>query len=148
MATDAPTLPKSLGRQLNFAAGRMNALCQHVLEPHGLSLPQWVVLSCLWRDGELAVGTLADLIGTGLPATSRIVDRMAERGLVSRRRDEADGRVTLVDVTGAGRRLDHLADLHEEINAVLLEGFTAKERDLAFALLARMERNAAAALKR
>lgn len=147
METIIPTTPESIGRQLNFTTGRMNALCQHVLKPYGLSLPQWVVLSCLWRDGELTIGTLSELVGTGFPATSRIIERMAERGLVSRRRDAADGRSTRVSVTEKARALDHLASFYDSINSVLFTDFSPDERELSFALLRRMELNAKRALE-
>jgi DNA-binding MarR family transcriptional regulator len=147
MASKKPPPPRSIGRLLNFATGRMNALCQRLLEPHDLSLPQWVILSCLWREGPLTVGALAELIGTGLPATSRIIDRMAERGLVERRRDTTDRRVIVVTVTDRGRELDHLANFYHRINDVLLDGFDERERMLVFELLLRMQRNAERALE-
>ncbi|MEM8823247.1 MAG: MarR family transcriptional regulator [Pseudomonadota bacterium] len=146
MATKILSPPQSIGRHLNFTTGRLNALCQQMLDPYDLSLPQWVILSCLWREDDLTVGTLADLVGTGLPATSRIIDRMMDRGLVTRRRHETDGRVMVVAVTDKGRDLDHLADFYERINATLLDGFTAEERDQAFDLLGRMQANAEKAL--
>ena len=37
------------------------------------------------------------------PALSRLVDRLAERGLVARRPDPADGRSVLLSLTGPGR---------------------------------------------
>jgi DNA-binding MarR family transcriptional regulator len=123
----------------------MNALCQQLLDPYKLSLPQWVILSCLWREGDLTVGALAELVGTGLPATSRIVDRMADRGLVVRRRHETDGRVMVVALTEKGDELGHLSDLHERINTMLFEGFSPEERTLAFSLLSRLQSNAEAA---
>ena len=147
MATKNLTTAKSLGRQLNFTTGRMNALCQKVLDPYGISLPQWVILSCLWREGKLTVGALSERIGTRLPATSRIVDRMDERGLIVRRPDKSDGRVTMVDVTGKGRELDHLANFHETINTSLLAGFSEQESELIFDLLCRVEQNATEALE-
>lgn len=147
MANNKTNSPKSIGRSLNFATGRMNSLCQQLLDPHELSLPQWVVLACLWRGGDTTVGALAELVGTGLPATSRIVDRMAERDLVVRRRHETDGRVMIVSLTDKGSELRHLSDFHERINAILFEGFSPEDRDLAFSLLSRMQTNAEAALK-
>lgn len=146
MATKKVTPPLSIGRQLNFTAGRTNALCQKLLEPHGLSLPQWAILSCLWRGGELPVGALAELIGTGLPATSRIIDRMVERGLVVRRKHDTDGRIIVVNTTEKGQALDHLAGLYEQMNDVLFAGFTPAERGQAFDLLSRMQGNAETAL--
>lgn len=147
MATIIPTAPLSIGRQLNFTTGSMNALCQQVLEPYGLSLPQWVVLSCLWRDGELTVGALSELVGTGLPATSRIIDRMADHGLISRRRDDSDGRITRVSATEKARELEHLVSFYETINTALFTDFSTEERDQSFDLLRRMEVNAKKALE-
>lgn len=139
--------PHSIGRSLNFATGRMNALCQKLLEPHQLSLPQWVILSFLWREGELTVGMLADLVGTGLPATSRLVDRMIARDLVARRRHASDRRVIVIKPTKKGSALNHLSDLHEKINTCLFVGFSREEQKLAFDLLTRMQRNAEAGLQ-
>ncbi|MEM9031169.1 MAG: MarR family transcriptional regulator [Pseudomonadota bacterium] len=141
MATKNPS-PLSIGRSLNFAAGRMNALCQHWLDPHGLSLPQWVVLSCLWREGALTIGELADRVGTGLPAASRIVDRMADRKLVARRRHEDDRRAMVVHLLERGENLRHLSDFHQRINAALFAGFSSEDQGLAFSLLERMQQNA------
>jgi DNA-binding MarR family transcriptional regulator len=147
MASKIAPPPRSIGRALNFAAGRMNALCQQMLDPHHLSLPQWVILSCLWRAEQLTVGALAELVGTGLPATSRIVDRMVERGLVARRRHETDGRAIVVTLTDTGEGLRRLSDFHHRINARLLHGFSRAEQDLVFSLLSRMQANAEAALE-
>lgn len=146
MASKNFELHHSIGRQLNFTTGRMNALCQTLLEPYDLTLPQWVILSCLWRDKALTVGALSDLVGTGLPATSRLVDRMADRGLVSRRKHDTDGRVMVVEATPAGRALDHLADFPDRINTTLFRGFSEDESARAFDLLKRMQANAEAAL--
>jgi len=147
MASKKLTPPRSIGRSLNFAAGRMNALCQQLLDPHDLSLPQWVILSCLWRAEQLTVGALAELVGNGLPATSRIVDRMAERGLVTRQKHETDRRIIVVTLTDKGNELRHLSNFQERINALLFAGFSQEEQTLAFALLSRMQDNAEAALK-
>lgn len=148
MTTIIPTPPTSMGRQLNFTTGRMNALCQYLLQPHDLTLPQWVILSCLWREGDLTVGALSKLIGSGLPATSRIIDRMADRGLITRRQDDSDGRSMIVGVTEKALELDHLANFYETINSVLFNDFSAEEREQSFDLLRRMELNATNALEK
>jgi DNA-binding MarR family transcriptional regulator len=147
MASKISPPPRSIGRALNFTTGRMNALCQQHLDPYDLSLPQWVVLSCLWREKEVTVSALANLVGNGLPATSRIVDRMAERGLVARRKHRTDGRAIVVTLTDKGGELRHLSDFHRRINDTLFEGFLPEEQDLAFFLIARMQENAEAALE-
>lgn len=83
---------------------------------------------------------------SGLPATSRIIDRMAERGLVDRHRDKSDGRITRIKTTTKGRNLDHLAGFYAEINSTLLDGFNEQEIEIVFDLLMRLEQNASKAL--
>ncbi|MGB5868902.1 MAG: MarR family transcriptional regulator [Albidovulum sp.] len=147
MASKISPPPRSIGRVLNFTTGRMNALCQRLLDPYDLSLPQWVILSCLWRDEEITVSALADQVGNGLPATSRIVDRMVDRGLVARQKHETDGRAIVVTLTEKGNELRHLSDFHRRLNTKLFEDFSPEEQDLAFSLLSRMQANAKTALE-
>ena len=134
--------PQSLGKLLNFATGACNAVCQTVLEPHDLSLPQWVILSALWRQSDLTVGELAAYTGNNAPAASRIVDRMIEKGLLLRAPDEHDRRTVRIRLADKGEKLRHLAGFYEDINAILLDGFSAKEADLMFSLIKRADANA------
>lgn len=140
-----PPAPRSLGRALNFATAAMNRACQEMLEPHGLMLAQWVILSALWRSDGLAVSQLAHYTGNNLPASSRIVDRMVRSGLVTRRADPSDRRTVRVHLTEAGRDLRHLSGFHEQVNARLMAGFTPSETDFLFEMLERVLANATAA---
>ena len=67
-------------------------MCNHLLAQHDLTLAQWVLISALWREDGMLVSELAEYSGNNLPATSRILDRMAANGLVVRRKDESDAR--------------------------------------------------------
>ncbi|MEL6595866.1 MAG: winged helix DNA-binding protein [Pseudomonadota bacterium] len=95
----------------------------------------------------MPVGTLADLVGTGLPAALRLMDRMVERGLVTRQKTKEDGRVMIVQVTDKGAALDHLSGFHLQINEALFAGFSDEERAQAFDLLHRMQADAEGALE-
>jgi DNA-binding MarR family transcriptional regulator len=68
-----------------------------------LSLVHLNVLSVLDADGPLPMGRLADALDVSVASVTGIVDRMEKRGLVERRRDEADRRVVLVDLADGGR---------------------------------------------
>lgn len=141
MATKETTAPHSLGRQLNFTAGAGNAVVARILAPHGLSLAQWAVLQCLWRNGALKLTDIARLTGNELPASSRLVDRMVTAGLVERTADSTDRRAVTVGLASKGKALRHLQDVHEQVNAVLLRGFSSDEEALLFSLLMRVERS-------
>jgi DNA-binding MarR family transcriptional regulator len=134
--------PPSLGRALNFATAAANALCNARLAAHGLTLQQWVVLSALWQRDGLAVSEIAEYTGNAGPATSRILDRMVERGLVGRQADPRDRRATRIVLAPKGAALRHLRGFHEEINALLQTGLGADEAETLSRLLAHVEANA------
>ena len=70
-----------------------------------LAMPEYDVLYTLtgFPTGKARLGELADTVRLSQPGLSRLVERMASEGLVSRERDPLDGRGTLVCLTDAGR---------------------------------------------
>ena len=66
---------------------------------------QIVCLLCA-QGGPLSVGAIAALSGISTSQVSRITDRLAERGLVSKRRDEIKGQTVVIAPTATGRALD------------------------------------------
>lgn len=134
--------PPSLGRALNHATGGVNAMCNAMLAEHDLSLPQWVILSALWRQDGLLVSEIADYTGNGGPAASRIVDRMEDKALVQRQTDTGDRRTVRVFLTPEGRALDHLSTFWSTVNDRLLDGIGAADAERIIPLLERIERNA------
>jgi DNA-binding MarR family transcriptional regulator len=73
------------------------------LHRQGVSMTHFHVMSLLDRHGEMTMSNLAELLDVSLSNATGLVDRMAERGLVERRRVEDDRRVVLVRVTEDGR---------------------------------------------
>ncbi|WP_319530094.1 MarR family winged helix-turn-helix transcriptional regulator [uncultured Cohaesibacter sp.] len=141
MSTKSLEPPRSLGRMLNFTASAVNATSNRMLEPHGLSLAQWVVLSALWRHGDLSVKELSGYTGNAPPATSRIVDRMIAADLLVRVTDPKDRRAVTVGLTAKGKGLRHLETFFEDVNSMFLQGFSEEETVTLFSLLNRIEAN-------
>jgi DNA-binding MarR family transcriptional regulator len=71
----------------------------------GLTPSQMSALTSIDRHGPLTLGALAEREGVAPPSITRVVGKLEEAGLVERRADPADGRVTLVTATVAGRDL-------------------------------------------
>ncbi len=68
------------------------------------SMREYDVLYTLSRcPGPIRLGELNRHVLLSQPALSRLVDRLAERGLIDRRPDPADGRGVLLSLSGAGR---------------------------------------------
>ncbi len=143
MATNKkPIRPQALGRHLNFSASASTAMCNRMLEQHGLTLPQWVVLAALWQKDNLTVGEIADYCGNNIPATSRILDRMVQKALVVRDIDKDDRRTVRISLASAGEAVRHLNRFHEQVNRQLLNGISPGDAKVLYALLERVEANA------
>jgi DNA-binding MarR family transcriptional regulator len=71
----------------------------------GLSPSQLSALTTVERHGPVTLGALAELEKVAPPSVTRVVAKLEEDGLVTRRRDNDDRRVTRVVVTGKGRNL-------------------------------------------
>lgn len=89
----------SLYRRFHREAGK-------ALEPLGLELFEYDVLSALRRQGRpfaLPATQLARETGLSSGAMTNRVDRLEERGLVSRSDDKTDRRAVIVSLTGSGK---------------------------------------------
>jgi DNA-binding MarR family transcriptional regulator len=115
--------------------------------PHGISRGDLDVLGALRRSGPeatLALGALAARVFRTAGTMSVRVDRLAERGLVQRRPDPADGRGVLVALTATGRAVvdaalvDHLAN-RERLLAPLDADERARLAELLLRLLLPLE---------
>jgi DNA-binding MarR family transcriptional regulator len=101
-------------------------------ENRDLSLTAAAVLGSLDRRGSHRITALAVAEGVSQPSMTQLVQRLEQRGLVTRASDPSDGRVALVSLTDEGRAVladrrarnarriaDVLADLPEpEIHAL------------------------------
>lgn len=71
----------------------------------GLNAPRLSALSVVVFAGPVALGELASAEQVRPPTMTRIVDALAEQGLVVKKRNAQDGRSTLIHATAAGKRL-------------------------------------------
>ena len=109
---------------------------------HGLDAPSFDVLAALRRAGPPYQLTPTALMRTALVTSGAItqrLDRLAERGLITRARSESDGRGVVVTLTAAGRdALDAALPDHLETERRLLAGLTDAELGQLAGLLRRL----------
>lgn len=70
-----------------------------------ISLPQFLILGYLYKSREAAMSEISRYMATTLSASTGIVDRMINAGLVERRREESDRRVVKIKLTEKGRKI-------------------------------------------
>ena len=109
---------------------------------HGLDVPSFDVLAALRRAGPPYQLTPTDLMRTALVTSGAItqrLDRLEERGLITRGRSDSDGRAVVVTLTDAGRAaLDDALPDHLATERALLAGLSAADRDQLAGLLRRV----------
>lgn len=90
---------------LHNAARAANALYRPLLDPLGLTYPQYLVLLLLWeRDGR-TVGELGTALDLDSGTLSPLLKRLEGAGLVTRERSAGDERVVEVHLTPGGTAL-------------------------------------------
>src|ERR1700751_3479017 len=100
--------PLALERQVCFALAVTNravlAVYRPLLEPLGLTHPQYLVMLALWDNAKsggapLSVKDIAALLQMDSATLSPMLKRLQAQDLITRSRSEADERTTHVELT-------------------------------------------------
>jgi MarR family transcriptional regulator, organic hydroperoxide resistance regulator len=98
-----------LDQQLCFAlyssSLAMTKLYKPLLEPLGLTYPQYLALLVLWERDGLAVGELGERLFLDSGTLTPLLKRMEAAGWLQRERAAEDERRVIVTLTPAGRAL-------------------------------------------
>jgi len=107
-----------LDRQLCFAlysaSLAMTKLYKPLLDPLGLTYPQYLVMLVLWEGDGVAVSQLGERLALDSGTLTPLLKRLEAAGLVQRLRDAADERRVLLLLTPAGRALKSRATVVPE----------------------------------
>ncbi|TNF57566.1 MAG: MarR family transcriptional regulator [Rhodobacteraceae bacterium] len=103
--TSAPFVDEYLLYLLAAVSDRASAQFHARARKAGLRVPEWRVLACLTDEDGAMVTRLARLSLLEQSRLTRIIDQMAEKGLVLRRPDPEDARRVRVFLTPDGRAL-------------------------------------------
>ncbi len=102
-----------LDNQLCFAvyaaAHAFNATYKPLLEPLGLTYPQYLVMLVLWEEDGVTVSAIGSRLGLDSGTLTPLLKRLEAAGLVSRIRDTADERQVRITLTAPGRALKQKA---------------------------------------
>ncbi|MFC5185948.1 MarR family winged helix-turn-helix transcriptional regulator [Actinomadura harenae] len=124
MAGDLRDIPNPLALEnqvcfaLVVASRSVLAHYRPILEPMGLTHPQYLVMLALWEHRQLSIKELSRLLQLDPGTLSPLLKRLEAAGLIRRERDVRDERLLAVTVTPAGQALRERA---ESIPATMME---------------------------
>ncbi|WP_119942889.1 MarR family transcriptional regulator [Neorhizobium sp. NCHU2750] len=87
------------------AAHAFNRAYKPLLDPLGLTYPQYLVMMALWAEDGQKVKALGERLGLDSGTLSPLLKRLEQSGLVSRKRDLEDERQVIITLTAEGLEL-------------------------------------------
>ena len=122
MAPHPDDTRREINNQLSFAlygaANRMIRMHKPFLTPMGLTFPQYLVMVELLNDSPRSVGELGAKVGMDTGTITPLLKRLEQSGMVSRRRDAADDRRVLVELTPTGEAMrERIWAVPDQINS-------------------------------
>ena len=134
-ASQISELTDHLGYWLRKVSNAVSARFAATLAGRGFTVAEWVMLREL-HDGDLLPSALAARMGMTRGGVTKLVDRLAARGLVERRTNPDDGRSVALALTAAGRAaVPDLAALADANDAAWFDMLPADDRACLRALL-------------
>ena len=108
--TDPLALEQQVCFALSVAARSVVAIYRPLLEPMGLTHPQYLVMLALWQHAPLSVRDLSRLLALDPGTLSPLLKRLEAIGYLRRQRDPADERSLAITLTESGRALRSRAE--------------------------------------
>ncbi len=105
MSEDLLKLDRQVCFALSIASRSVLSVYRPLLEPLGLTHPQYLVMLALWEQSPRSAGELATVLRHEPATLTPLLRRLEAAGFVTRRRDPNDERVLLIDLTETGNAL-------------------------------------------
>ncbi len=117
---------------VGYLAKRAHWLMLDLVEPllarHGLTYAQYIILVLLRDSAAVNPKDICTQFRHDSGALTRVIDQLAERGLVARLRSDVDRRKVELQLTTAGHKiLDAMLPAVVELLNLAVEGFSAAE---------------------
>jgi len=106
-----------LYRALSVLARRYQFRSRDEVCCYGLTVSQCYALEVLAEQSSVAASGLSAALGLDLSSTTRLLDQLVRKKLVTRTRSAADGRVREIRITESGNRL--ISRIEEDFGRVL-----------------------------
>ncbi len=137
-----PFLNEALGFNLYRTGLLFRRELAKAIEEYGLTPEQWTVMATLWLTGKpLNQSEIVDLCMKDKHTVSRIVQRLERDGLIEKKSDPHDARITIIRPTRKGESLKEKVpkSVVEHFDKVLID-YSDEEVDALVASLKRLRK--------
>ncbi|MGJ5749062.1 MarR family winged helix-turn-helix transcriptional regulator [Streptomyces puniciscabiei] len=129
MTSSTSGLRDHLGYWLRRLSDEVHGRFERELAEHDVTVSQWAVLITLYRGDATTTREVARYMDIDAGAVSRLVDRLAAKGLMTREPDPASRRTLRLVLTDAGRDLaPKLAEIADRNDAHFFAGLEPVQR--------------------
>ncbi|CAM5187198.1 MULTISPECIES: MarR family winged helix-turn-helix transcriptional regulator [Lysinibacillus] len=90
------------------AANQFTKLYRQVLEPFGLTYPQYLVLLALWEQDSLVVKQISEKLSLGIGTLNPILNKLVDKGWVTKETSSKDKRAVIISLTEKARATETL----------------------------------------
>ncbi len=144
-----PTVQREIAFTIMDVARLLKTHVDQRARQYGMTRAQWAVLFRLDRSEGLKQSELAELLDLQPISLTRLLDRLAENGLIERRPDPNDRRANRLFLTPAARPLlERLTKLGEGMMETVLEGLDGNAVERLLSDLQTMRENLRGAINR
>jgi DNA-binding MarR family transcriptional regulator len=142
-----PAVSRGFDRQADALIAHLDVLAERLRVPkraRDASAPECsgqelFALNVLGRQGDLTMSDLAAALRVPLSTSTRIVDRLVDKGLVARKQVTADRRIVHVAFSARGRRINaFVAASRRSTAAAMLQALPPRQRAALLAGLAKL----------
>lgn len=132
----------SIGFQLIQILKAHRSHAEPALNKLGLHIGQEMLLLQLWIEEGVPQSQLATCMGVEPPTATKMLQRMEHAGLIERRPDAQDARISRVYLTARGRALEQpVLELWKQLEAQTVAGLSTTEQALLRRLLMQVSAN-------
>jgi len=132
----------TLGFLLHEVARLLRKRFEQRAKDLGLTRSQWQVLAYLSKNEGINQSGLADMLEVEPITLVRILDKLAERGLIERRQHPKDRRVWMLYMRDAARPMvEAMREIGDATRGEALEGVSDEQREQLFSILSTMKTN-------
>lgn len=110
MTPEQLKLDNQICHSLYSATNALVRAYRPLLEPLGLTYPQYLVMLSLWERDGVSVKALSEHTRLDKATLTSLLKRLEGKGLLERGQDTADERQKRISLTTAGRRLRRRAE--------------------------------------